>query len=73
MGQLVNMQYVINSLVFSGIGIVVLIVAFVIVDLLTPQYKLWKEIVEHKNVALAILVGAFAIGTSMIIAAAIHG
>ena len=73
MGQFVNIQYVINSLVFSAIGILVLILAFVIVDLLTPQYKLWKEIVEHKNLALAILVGSFAIGTAMIISSAIHG
>ena len=41
------------------------------IDALTP-YALWKEIVEEKNIALAILVGAMSIGMCMIIAAAVH-
>jgi putative membrane protein len=38
---------------------------------MTP-YDLWKEIVEDKNVALAIMVGAMALGMCIIIAAAVH-
>ena len=45
--------------------------AFVIIDKLTP-YDLWKEIVEEKNMALAVLVGAMSIGICIIIAAAVH-
>jgi putative membrane protein len=60
-----------NATTFSVLGIVVLIVTFVIVDALTP-YHLWKEIVEDKNTALAILVGALSLGISIIIASAIH-
>jgi uncharacterized membrane protein YjfL (UPF0719 family) len=41
------------------------------VDKLTP-YALWKEIVEEKNVALAIMVGAISLGMCIIIAAAVH-
>lgn len=70
---MVNMQYVINSLVFSAIGIIMLIVAFAVVDLITPQCKVWKEIVEKQNVALSILLGSFLIGVAVIIAAAVHG
>jgi hypothetical protein len=33
---------------------------------------LWKEIVEDKNTALAILVGAMSLGMCIIIASAIH-
>ena len=33
---------------------------------------LWKEIVEEKNLALAVLVGAMSIGICIIIAAAVH-
>jgi uncharacterized membrane protein YjfL (UPF0719 family) len=43
----------------------------VVVDRLTP-YHLWKEIVDEKNAALAIVVGAMAIGISIIISAAIR-
>ncbi|BCS31792.1 hypothetical protein TBR22_A09960 [Luteitalea sp. TBR-22] len=61
----------IAAVVFAALGIFTLFATFVVADLLTP-YELWKEIVEKHNVALAILVGAFALGMSIIIAAAIH-
>ena len=55
---------------FSLIGITVFIVSFVVIDRVTP-YTLWKEIIDEHNTALAILIGAIAIGLSIIIAAAI--
>lgn len=60
-----------NALVFAFLGIVIFVIAFALVDKLTP-YHLWKEIVEDHNTALAILVGAMSIGTCIIIAAAVH-
>ena len=59
------------ALVYATIGLVIFGVAFVLVDRLTP-YHLWKEIVDEKNTALAIVVGALAIGISIIISAAIR-
>ena len=59
------------ALVYAAIGLVIFGVAFVVVDRLTP-YHLWKEIVDEKNSALAIVVGAMAIGISIIISAAIR-
>ena len=59
------------ALVFAFIGIVVFVAAFLVIDKLTP-YDLWKEIVEEKNLALAVLVGAMSIGLCIIIAAAVH-
>jgi putative membrane protein len=59
------------ALIFAVLGIVVLLISFVTLDWLTP-YALWKEIVDEKNTALAILTGAIALGLSIIIAAAIH-
>ncbi len=61
-----------GSLMYAVIGVAVFWVSFVIVDKLTP-YNLWEEIVEKKNVALAIVVGATAISIGQIVAAAIHG
>ncbi len=61
----------IAAVVFAVLGITVLIVAFVVVDRLTP-YTLWREIVDEHNTALAVLIGAIALGMSIIIAAAIH-
>jgi uncharacterized membrane protein YjfL (UPF0719 family) len=60
-----------NALVFAFVGIFVFVVAFFLLDKLTP-YHLWKEIVHEHNVALAILVGALSIGICLIIAAAVQ-
>lgn len=60
-----------NALIYSILGILIFAIAFVMIDKLTP-YHLWKEIVEDKNVALAILIGALSIGMCIIIAAAVH-
>ena len=60
-----------GSLLYALIGVVVFWLAFVIIDKLTP-YDLWKQLVEEKNIALAIVVGAAALGICVIIAAAIH-
>ena len=62
---------VLAAVIFAALGIVVLLVAFVVIDRVTP-YTLWKEIIDEHNTALAILVGALALGISIIIAAAIH-
>ena len=60
------------SIIYAVIGVVVLWASFVIIDKLTP-YKLWEEIVSHKNVALAIVVAGMFIAIGQIVAAAIHG
>lgn len=60
------------SLVYAVIGILVFVAGFVVLDLLTPG-KLWEEIHDRKNVAVAIFAGAVAIGLSIIVASAIHG
>ena len=60
-----------GSLLYSLLGVVVFWVSFVVIDKLTP-YDLWGEIVEKKNVALAIVVGAMCLGIAVIVASAIH-
>jgi putative membrane protein len=59
------------ALAYATIGLVIFGLAFIVVDRLTP-YHLWKEIVDEKNTALAIVVGAVAIGISIIVSAAIR-
>ena len=62
----------IGSVVYSVIGIVLMIIGFIVVDRITP-YDLWKELMENRNQALATVVAAFTIAIAIIIAAAIHG
>ena len=63
--------YIWNAVIFAALGLLIFILAFVIVDKMTP-YHLWDEIVRERNTALAILVGAMSIGMCIIIAAAVH-
>jgi putative membrane protein len=60
-----------NALIYALLGIAIFLLAFLIVDKMTP-YHLWNEIVQDKNVALAILIGAISLGMCIIIAAAVH-
>ena len=57
----VNTSALLNAIVYSVLGIVIFAIAFGLIDKLTP-YHLWKEIVEDKNVALAVLIGAGRLG-----------
>jgi putative membrane protein len=66
-----HLESLLNAIFYAILGVVLLVASFVIWDKMTP-YNLWKEIVEDKNVALAIVVGAMALGIAIIVAAAVH-
>jgi uncharacterized membrane protein YjfL (UPF0719 family) len=60
-----------SSIVYAALGIVLLLIAFRLVDLLTPK-DLSELIFDRGNVAAAIVVAGFLIGLAIIIASAIH-
>ena len=62
---------ILNALIFSALGILVFVAAFSVVSKLAP-FDLWKQIVQERNVAAAILAGAVALGLCWIIAATMH-
>ncbi len=61
-----------NVLIFAAIGIAAAIIGYKIFDKCTPG-DLHKEIIEHKNIAAAIVAAAAIIGVSIIIAASMLG
>jgi uncharacterized membrane protein YjfL (UPF0719 family) len=61
-----------GSILYALVGVGVFWLCFLIVDKLTP-YDLWSEIIDKKNVALAIVVGSMCIAIGLIVAAAVHG
>jgi putative membrane protein len=63
---------ILGTILYAVIGVVVLWLSFAVIDKITP-YKLWDELCEKKNVALAIVVGSRFIAIGQIVAAAIHG
>ncbi len=70
--ELIHAQPIVNSIIYSLLGIAILLIGYFIIEKLTPE-NTWKEVVEKNNVAVAIVLAAFIIGISMIISAAIHG
>jgi uncharacterized membrane protein YjfL (UPF0719 family) len=60
-----------GSIVYALVGVGVFWISFIVIDKLTP-YDLWGEIVEKKNLALAVVVAAMCLGIAVIVAAAIH-
>lgn len=67
----INPQNIVNSLIYSILGVIVFWVSFIIIDKITP-YDLWGEIVEKRNTALAMVVGAMCLGIAIVVAASIH-
>jgi len=67
-----NYLPILNSILYSFLGVAILLVCYVVIEKLTPE-KTWHEISKNNNTALAIILGAFIIGISIIISAAIHG
>jgi uncharacterized membrane protein YjfL (UPF0719 family) len=61
-----------NSILYSFLGIGILIVAFVLVEVLTPRHNMRHEILEKQNMAVAVLAGFFMLAIAIIIASAIH-
>jgi uncharacterized membrane protein YjfL (UPF0719 family) len=65
------LQNALSSAAYALLGVVMFILAFIVIDVLTPG-KLWDEIGVKKNTAAAILMGSVAIALGIIVAAAIH-
>ncbi|NVO32000.1 DUF350 domain-containing protein [Hymenobacter lapidiphilus] len=70
--EYLNFKLIIASVLYSVIGISILMLSFFVIDKLTPG-TLWKEIIEEHNMALAIMAAAFMIAVALIISSAIHG
>ncbi|RPD45296.1 MULTISPECIES: DUF350 domain-containing protein [Hymenobacter] len=70
--EYLNFKLIAASVIYSVIGIAILVISFVIFEKMTPR-TLWREIMEEHNTALAIVAAAFMIAVALIISSAIHG
>jgi len=61
----------VNAVLFAALGIAIFAIAAALLIRLTPL-KLWRELTQEKNVAVAIFAGAVAIAICLVIAAAMH-
>ena len=65
-------QALANSILYSFLGIAILVITFVLVEVFTPKHNLRKLILEDKNIAVALLAGFFMVSIAIIIASAIQ-
>ncbi len=70
--EYLNPKALTASVVYSLLGIAILVISFYLFNKLTPG-TLRREIMEEHNTALAIIAAAFMLAVALIISAAIHG
>jgi uncharacterized membrane protein YjfL (UPF0719 family) len=70
--EYLNIKTIIATVVYSFIGIFILVVAFVIIELITPE-NLYKEIIEKQNKSLAIMLASLILAIGFIVGMAVHG
>ena len=63
-------EQVVSSLVFSGLGLVMFGISFMIIKAVLP-FSLRKEIEEDQNTALAIVIASVVLGIAIIVAATV--
>ena len=63
---------VMDSLIYSVLGTVILLAAFWIIQMVLP-FSMKKEIEEDQNTSLGIILGSFIIALAIIISSAIKG
>jgi putative membrane protein len=63
---------VVYVFVYSAIGLLMVYLAFKLIDIMTPG-RLSKQIADEKHLPLAVIAGCAIIGISIIIAASIAG
>jgi uncharacterized membrane protein YjfL (UPF0719 family) len=66
----VTLPAVVSTLVYTGIGLVCFIIAYFLIEKLTP-FSVRKEIEEDQNVALGLIIGLMMVGLAIIIGSAI--
>ena len=66
------LTHLLAATVFAVLGIVVLFLAILLMDKVTP-FSIVKEVIEEHNQALATIVAAVVVGIAVIIASAILG
>ena len=66
-------QALISASAFGVLGLVLTLLGFKCFDWITPRIDVQRELTEHKNIAVAIVVGAVIVAVSMVVGKAISG
>ncbi|MBL8035697.1 MAG: DUF350 domain-containing protein [Leptospiraceae bacterium] len=69
---LLDLEHILAVLIYSVMGIVIMVLSFVIIDWIHPR-DIWGEIADKHNRAMAMVFGCMMLGIAIIIAAAVVG
>ena len=61
---------ILDTVIYSIVGIIMMAIGFLIINLFTP-FSIKKEIEDDQNISLGIIIGAVIIGIAIIIASVI--
>ena len=65
----IQLPQLVSTIVYSLIGLVFFVMAFFVIDKITP-FSVTKEIEEDQNIALGLIIGSMMIGLAIIIGCA---
>lgn len=71
MNDYIQLKSICASVIYSVLGIIILTISFYIIEKITPE-NTWKEIIQNKNTAVAIIAAAYILAIAIIISSAIH-
>ena len=69
--ETLHLSYIIPAVVYSLLGILIMLITFVAIEKIAPE-NLWKQIIVEKNVSLALIASSLMIAMAIIISSAIH-
>jgi putative membrane protein len=64
-------SYLLNAIAYAAVGVLLFVLVFLGLDRMIPQ-GLRRQIIDEKNIALAVLIGLMSIAVALIIASAFH-
>lgn len=69
---LLDIEHVLAVLIYSVMGIVIMVLSFIIIDWIHPR-DIWGEIADKQNLAMAVIFGCLMLGIAIIVAASVIG
>lgn len=70
MAHPLDVNLLLATLVYTGIGVLVFLLAFWLIERITP-FSIRKELEEDQNIAVAVVIGSIMLGLAIIISATV--
>jgi Na+-transporting methylmalonyl-CoA/oxaloacetate decarboxylase gamma subunit len=65
------LRFIVNAIILGIVGILLLIIGYYIWEMITVNYSVREQLVDHKNTAVAIVTASFVLGMAIVIGIAL--